>query len=84
MKLKIPLWVSALPDNARLSTSDLVGIFNVNCSRTVTKEVSKGNIPKPDGESLNRFKKTRFHWSVKYLKSFDGQEFAVTQRKGVR
>ena len=81
MKLKIPLWVSALPDNARLATADLVEIFGVNCTRSVTKEVARGNIPKPDGSSLNRFKKERFHWSVKYLKSFEGQEFNVTQKR---
>lgn len=80
MKLTLPNYILKMPDDAQLCTNDLVSLFGVNCSRSVTKEVERGNIPKPDNISLNRFKKPRFNWSVGYLKQFNGQEFNVAKR----
>ena len=73
--LNLPNWIKRLPDLACITTEELAEVTNMQYSRALTKMVKNGHFPKPDREVQNQFKRPKFLWSVRYLKSLEGTEY---------
>ena len=82
--LRIPIWIKQKSNDHLLRGEDLVPMFGVPCSRSLTREVARGNIPKPDVLTQNRFKRPCFNWTLEHLKQYEGQTFTLTPLKGRR
>lgn len=67
-KMSNPEWFQKLPDNAKVTSSEIGQLFGYSKSTSITELLNRGSVPRPTHNSSAFSRNRKLLWEVKYLR----------------